>query len=631
MAGKASEPSNKSVFVSQNVPNAMIAGETYVVSVTMKNTGTTTWTTSGEYKLGSQNPQDNRIWGFGRVELKQNENIPPGQTKTFTFSVTAPANPGNYNFQWKMLREHVEWFGDYTPNVKVSVVLPPKPLKSPFGENNPFADSGEKTILLLNDLEVNWITDHFKRTQIDKVCGTTLDFTEIDEKMKQYHSFHSWFILNMETKCPYAGAMREPKEKVYIPYQGESLEAWETYLNAVMSHVKNNGWNIKIWSIDNEQKGLYVPAFDENKNKILDGCGVPNTECDKAAEAHANLVAVSTLIIRKYFPDAKIVPIGIAGGTNEEDYLFYEQILLKLKVSCPQCVDYLDYHDFNRFTGYESNYGTSKPLSYFKGLLEKTGFSGTPIIIKAGSTHTGKNEEAGERVHPYQTEREQAEYLFKRFVYHTANDVELIFYGGITEDFQAIDYLFGQNQLIYDGLPDGIKEKCDPKKTLPCPDKNAGVKKLGYHTFKFLNSKVGTADWKNAEIIQQGYNNLGVSTNVYKVTNNGKGMYIAWWDWAKDCNVDLDTDTGCRVDCTKNPADPSDIRAMDKCVEQCDSACVDSKKPTITLSVGHSGSVTVTEAIPDYSSTFKSYTQKVVDGKVKITLGKNPIYVEILE
>jgi hypothetical protein len=87
----------------------------------MKNTGTTTWTASGNYRLGSQNPQDNGIWGTGRVYLSSYDSIGPGASKTFSFTVTAPAAAGTYNFQWRMVQEAVMWFGDYTPNVAVSV------------------------------------------------------------------------------------------------------------------------------------------------------------------------------------------------------------------------------------------------------------------------------------------------------------------------------------------------------------------------------------------------------------------------------------------------------------------------------------------------------------------------------
>ncbi|MCX6712905.1 MAG: DUF2341 domain-containing protein, partial [Candidatus Vogelbacteria bacterium] len=114
--------SRNSQFISQTVPSTMTAGQTYTVSVTMKNTGTTTWTAADNYRLGSQNPQDNTVWGTGRVSLSETESIVPGQTKTFSFSVKAPTTISAYNFQWKMMQENVQWFGDSTPNITVAVV-----------------------------------------------------------------------------------------------------------------------------------------------------------------------------------------------------------------------------------------------------------------------------------------------------------------------------------------------------------------------------------------------------------------------------------------------------------------------------------------------------------------------------
>jgi bacillolysin len=113
-------PTNDAAFVSQSVPASMVAGTQYGVSVTMRNTGTTTWTRSALYRLGSQNPQDNGTWNVTRVELPVDP-VPPGAQATFTFTVRAPAASGSYNFQWRMLRESVAWFGAFTPNVAVSV------------------------------------------------------------------------------------------------------------------------------------------------------------------------------------------------------------------------------------------------------------------------------------------------------------------------------------------------------------------------------------------------------------------------------------------------------------------------------------------------------------------------------
>jgi aqualysin 1 len=110
---------NGARFISQSVPTNMVPGVRYPVSITMQNSGTTIWTSATLYRLGSQNPQDNLTWGFGRVVLPHD--VIPNQAVTFHFTVTAPATPGFYNFQWRMVRELVAWFGDFTPNVTVTV------------------------------------------------------------------------------------------------------------------------------------------------------------------------------------------------------------------------------------------------------------------------------------------------------------------------------------------------------------------------------------------------------------------------------------------------------------------------------------------------------------------------------
>lgn len=108
---------NNAQFVSQTVPSAMTPGQTYAVSVTMQNTGNTTWTAGALYNLGSQNPQDNTTWGLLRVPVPNS--VAPGANVTFNFNVTAPTTPNTYNFQWRMVQDNVEWFGDFTPNVAV--------------------------------------------------------------------------------------------------------------------------------------------------------------------------------------------------------------------------------------------------------------------------------------------------------------------------------------------------------------------------------------------------------------------------------------------------------------------------------------------------------------------------------
>jgi hypothetical protein len=112
---------NHAQFISQSVPVTMNAGTQHTVTIRMKNTGSSTWSDSTQHRLGSQNPRDNLTWGTGRVGIGATP-VPPGQEKTFQFTVKAPTAPGIYNFQWQMLRESVEWFGDQTQNFVVRVV-----------------------------------------------------------------------------------------------------------------------------------------------------------------------------------------------------------------------------------------------------------------------------------------------------------------------------------------------------------------------------------------------------------------------------------------------------------------------------------------------------------------------------
>jgi RHS repeat-associated protein len=110
---------NSAVFVSQSVPAVMGAGKNYNVSITLQNNGSTAWQPSENFRLGSQS---GLAWNGGYIPLASP--VAPGQNYTFQFAVTAPATPGAYNFQWRMIKQSAEWFGDQTQNTVVSVEGP---------------------------------------------------------------------------------------------------------------------------------------------------------------------------------------------------------------------------------------------------------------------------------------------------------------------------------------------------------------------------------------------------------------------------------------------------------------------------------------------------------------------------
>ena len=109
-------------FVNQNLAeDTLEVGETMSVDIILKNTGESIWDASkGQFSLGSQNPENNRDWGISKVLFETEELVLPGDEKTFTFNVTAPNTPGNYDFQWQMQNQE-GWFGNPTDNVVIMV------------------------------------------------------------------------------------------------------------------------------------------------------------------------------------------------------------------------------------------------------------------------------------------------------------------------------------------------------------------------------------------------------------------------------------------------------------------------------------------------------------------------------
>lgn len=121
VASRRSPQVNNAAFVSKSHPGSVVAGSSFSASVTMNNNGSKGWLDVTNHKLGSQNPADNNRWGLSRVSVAGTVN--PGQNYTFTFNCTAPATPGTYAFDWRMLEESVEWFGA-TATGSITVTAP---------------------------------------------------------------------------------------------------------------------------------------------------------------------------------------------------------------------------------------------------------------------------------------------------------------------------------------------------------------------------------------------------------------------------------------------------------------------------------------------------------------------------
>jgi hypothetical protein len=117
---------NYAQVLSFSVPTTMIAGQQYTVEVTVKNMGNTTWTSGGNkpWRLGSQGPQDNTTWGMNRVPIPEGQTVQPKETFVFSFTVTAPAAAGQYDMQWQMVQDGVQWFGQASQKQTITVEAP---------------------------------------------------------------------------------------------------------------------------------------------------------------------------------------------------------------------------------------------------------------------------------------------------------------------------------------------------------------------------------------------------------------------------------------------------------------------------------------------------------------------------
>ncbi|MBS1492420.1 MAG: hypothetical protein JST55_02855 [Bacteroidetes bacterium] len=115
-------PTDNAKYLSQSTPGVMESGKSYDATISMKNSGSTTWQ-KGNYKLRLMNQTEalSKIWGISDLDL--GSNIAPGESVTFSLTLKSPETPGDYNLQWQMANGNA-FFGEPTANIPVKVVGP---------------------------------------------------------------------------------------------------------------------------------------------------------------------------------------------------------------------------------------------------------------------------------------------------------------------------------------------------------------------------------------------------------------------------------------------------------------------------------------------------------------------------
>ena len=477
------------------------------------------------------------------------------------------------------------------------------PCVLPFGSNNPFASSADNTSVWLNDLDICWVSDHLRRSKIEKIVGGSVvyDFSDIDPKITEYGAqanTNVWFIINTESAYQFLDGIQIGTSNKFIAAGDSSYYYYDNFIDTLVKYVNSKvpSWKVKYWSADNEHASLYVTAYCP---------GLIDTICGGlAAQEYSNLLEHTWNTIKAADTSAKIVYGGIGGGALDEEYdYYYIPSLKKLYAKDPNgFFDFFDFHDFNVYQQYKTN-SRGKGLIYYRNLLQSVGFTNKPIIMKAGATHTGIDTCANNsRLQEYQTELQQSEYLFKRFVWNIANGVKLILYGDIREDSTQHD-TYSYNGLIYNGIPDLSycdTSNCDTSFFKPCPDPGDGIKKLSYYTFKLLNEKLKNFDFDTIDTVNNGNDNV----YIYKLLNTvtSEPLWVVWWDYWNDSAIT-----------TKNTA----------------------------IKTGNTNWLTakITDAIPDfisgtqlnpssYPSFFHDTIINIVNDTLYLSLKQSPIYIE---
>lgn len=119
---KLNDLKHNAEFIAAYVASPMRTGEEQDVILQFKNTGRTTWT-SEAVALTATSQNDKLLWFIDQAPYTLGDATAPGEVYTFRFSVRAPAEAGQYPFQWQMYDlKSQRPFGAVSDEVKINVL-----------------------------------------------------------------------------------------------------------------------------------------------------------------------------------------------------------------------------------------------------------------------------------------------------------------------------------------------------------------------------------------------------------------------------------------------------------------------------------------------------------------------------
>ena len=329
------------------------------------------------------------------------------------------------------------------------------------------------------------------------------------------------------------------------------VEGYKRYVRAVVERYDGDGVDdapgppiVRYWQVENEPN-------------LARWVGTP--------EQYADLLRHTHEAAKQADPDCRIVIGGVGGwvgsGPNSSLRGFRKFYLPVLKRLDGTGFDVFDYHWYGNARGDYRGYG--EVHREIRQALDAHGFQDAPIWITEMGSYSGDPSD-----NPPQSEQQQAADLLRRYVYPMSLGVEKIFWAfGLVEGFKHNDGYFDHTGLIYNGRESS--------------DKGRGVRKLSYHTYRLMTSKIEGKGFAG-EV-------AGLPANVYayRFGHAPELVTVIWWDWWNE---------------------------------------PDAKDKSLSLPVARD--VRVTSAITDSDGTRKCWQAEAKRAKVAISLGYEPLFVE---
>jgi hypothetical protein len=165
-------------YESDQIPSSMVAGRSYYVSIRMTNTGGLAWSAMDGFRLGAAG--DAAKFGPARVDIMPGFVVYPGQSYTFTFTMTAPPGGVTYHPSYRMVWEGHQWFGDTV--AKTVAVAPVTPGASYVSSNMTPSMLGGKAydvdIVMKNTGTMDWSEANLVRLgAVGDASGDTAKFS----------------------------------------------------------------------------------------------------------------------------------------------------------------------------------------------------------------------------------------------------------------------------------------------------------------------------------------------------------------------------------------------------------------------------------------------------------------------